>query len=141
MLKLVVMMLAVSGFLARAFVINPQTAMRPAALHAARYSFKVNAEKPEVVKQADFIAAIAEKTDLSKKDTEKVVKAFCENVMETVADGKKITFVGFGTFEPRARKARTGRNPKTGEALDIAASTAPGFSAGKAFKDKVKGSK
>ena len=58
-------------------------------------------------------------------------------IEQTLADGNKVNFAGFGTFEPRARKARVGRNPKTGEKLDIPASTAAGFSAAKALKEKL----
>ena len=58
--------------------------------------------------------------------------------METVSEGEKVTLIGFGSFEPRDRKARDGRNPKTGEVIKIPATTVPAFSAGKAFKERVK---
>ena len=87
--------------------------------------------------KTEFIAAIADKAELSKKDAEKAVKAFTEVVAEELKKGEKIQLVGFGTFEVSERAARTGRNPRTGEEMKIAASKAPKFKAGKALKDAV----
>lgn len=88
--------------------------------------------------KAQLVEAIAKKTQITKKDTEATVNAFIEVVEEALAAGEKIQLIGFGTFETRSRKARTGRNPqKPGETVEIAASTAPVFKAGKAFKDAV----
>lgn len=87
--------------------------------------------------KAELVAAMAEKTELSKKDAEKALKAFTDVVAEELAKGDKIQLVGFGTFEVVDRPAREGRNPKTGEAMKIAASKAPKFKAGKALKDVV----
>lgn len=87
--------------------------------------------------KADLIAAIAEKTELSKKDSEKALKAFIDVVTEELTKGEKIQLVGFGTFEVSERAAREGRNPQTGETMNIAASKAPKFKAGKALKDIV----
>ncbi|MCM1494593.1 MAG: HU family DNA-binding protein [Bacteroides sp.] len=87
--------------------------------------------------KTELIAAIAEKTELSKKDAEKAVKAFTDVVSEELKKGEKIQLVGFGTFEVAERPAREGRNPKTGEPMPIAASKAPKFKAGKALKDMV----
>ena len=67
-----------------------------------------------------------------------VVSATVDTVVDTVANGEKVTLVGFGSFEPRDRKARDGRNPKTGEVIKIPATTIPAFSAGKACKERVK---
>ena len=67
-----------------------------------------------------------------------MVSATIDTVMETVSEGEKVTLIGFGSFEPRDRKARDGRNPKTGEVIKIPATTVPAFSAGKAFKERVK---
>ena len=88
------------------------------------------------------------KEELVKEDAKKeialqkaaadVLSATIDTVQKTVAKGKKVTLVGFGTFEARKRKARTGRNPQTGAAIKIAAKTVPAFSAGKKFKDAVK---
>ena len=87
--------------------------------------------------KAELVAAMAEKTELSKKDAEKALKAFTEVVAETLKKGDKIQLVGFGTFEVADRAAREGRNPQTGETMKIAASKAPKFKAGKALKDDI----
>ena len=87
--------------------------------------------------KTELVAAIAEKTELSKKDAEKALKAFTDVVAEELKKGEKIQLVGFGTFEVVDRPAREGRNPKTGETMKIAASKAPKFKAGKALKDVV----
>ncbi|MDE6616500.1 MAG: HU family DNA-binding protein, partial [Lachnospiraceae bacterium] len=84
-----------------------------------------------------LVAAIAEKTELSKKDSEKALKAFIDFVTEELQKGEKIQLVGFGTFEVADRAAREGRNPLTGEKMQIEASKAPKFKAGKALKDAV----
>ena len=88
--------------------------------------------------KTELIAAVAEKAGLTKKDVEKTITATLETVKEVVAKGDKVQVVGFGTFEPRKRAARTGRNPQTGAPLKIAAKTVPAFSAGKKFKELVK---
>lgn len=88
--------------------------------------------------KVELVNAISEKTGLSKKDSEKAVNAFGESVTEFLSKGEKIQLIGFGTFETRERAAREGRNPQTGEAIKIAASTVPAFKAGKALKDAVK---
>lgn len=87
--------------------------------------------------KTELVAAIAEKTELSKKDAEKALKAFTDVVVEELKKGEKIALVGFGTFEVVDRPARDGRNPVTGETIKIAASKAPKFKAGKALKDSV----
>ncbi len=87
--------------------------------------------------KTELVTAIAEKTDLSKKDSEKALKAFIETVTEELKKGEKIQLVGFGTFEVIQRAAREGRNPQTGKSMKIKASKAPKFKAGKALKDAV----
>ena len=87
--------------------------------------------------RTELVAAIAEKTELSKKDAEKALKAFTDVVAEELKKGEKIQLVGFGTFEVSERAAREGRNPQTGEAMTISASKSPKFKAGKALKDAV----
>jgi DNA-binding protein HU-beta len=87
--------------------------------------------------KGELIDAIAEKSQASKKEADAVLTATIEAIMEAVASGEKVTLVGFGTFEPRQRAAREGRNPQTGKAIKIPATTVPAFSAGKQFKDKV----
>ncbi len=85
----------------------------------------------------ELVAAIAEQTELSKKDAEKALKAFTDVVTEELKKGGKIQLVGFGTFEVSERAAREGRNPQTGKTMTIAASKAPRFKAGKALKDAL----
>ena len=85
----------------------------------------------------ELVAAMAEKAELSKKDSEKALKAFIDVVSEELKNGGKIQLVGFGTFEVSERAARTGKNPQTGAAIQIPASKAPKFKAGKALKDAV----
>jgi len=87
--------------------------------------------------KTELVAAIAEKADLSKKDAEKAVAAFISSVADALADGEKVQLVGFGSFEVRTREARTGKNPRTGEAIQIAASKVPAFKAGQALKNAV----
>ena len=87
--------------------------------------------------KTEFIAAVAEKAEISKKDSEKALKAFVDVVTEQLKAGDKVQLVGFGTFEVSERAAREGRNPQTGEELKIAASTVPAFKPGKALKEKV----
>ena len=85
--------------------------------------------------KTELVAAIAEKAELSKKDSEKALKAFIDTVTDELKKGEKIQLVGFGTFEVQHRAAREGRNPLTKETIKIAASNAPKFKAGKALKD------
>ncbi|MCI8558397.1 MAG: HU family DNA-binding protein [Lachnospiraceae bacterium] len=85
----------------------------------------------------ELVAAIAEQTELSKKDAEKALKAFTDVITEELKKGGKIQLVGFGTFEVSERAAREGRNPQTGKTMTIAASKAPRFKAGKALKDAL----
>lgn len=87
--------------------------------------------------KAELVTAIAERTELSKKDTEKALKAFIDVVTEELTNGEKVQLVGFGTFEVSERPEREGRNPQTGEPMKIAASKAPKFKAGKALKDII----
>ena len=87
--------------------------------------------------RTELITAMAEATDLSKKDAEASLKAFIDIVTEEMKKGEKVQLVGFGTFEVSERAAREGRNPQTGETLTIAASRSPKFKAGKALKDAV----
>lgn len=87
--------------------------------------------------KTDLVAAMAEKAEVSKKDAEKVLKAFTDVVADALKNGDKVQLVGFGTFEVSERAAREGRNPQTGKAMKIAASKAPKFKAGKALKDML----
>ena len=87
--------------------------------------------------KTEFIAAVAEKAEISKKDSEKALKAFVDVVAEQLKAGDKVQLVGFGTFEVSERAAREGRNPQTGETMKISACKAPKFKAGKALKDSI----
>ena len=84
--------------------------------------------------KSDLIAEIAKKSGLTKKDAEKSLSAFIETVKATVAKKKKVQLIGFGTFEARTRKARNGKNPRTGETIKIAKANVPAFKAGKLSK-------
>ena len=86
----------------------------------------------------ELVKEVAKKSKVSQKASADVIAATLEVIEKTVAKGKKVTLVGFGTFEPRKRAARTGRNPQTGAVLKIAAKTVPAFTAGKKFKELVK---
>jgi DNA-binding protein HU-beta len=87
--------------------------------------------------KAELIAAIAEQSGLSQKDSAKFLKAFTDVVTAELKEGGKVQLVGFGTFEVSQRAARDGRNPQSGEPMKIPASKAPKFKAGKALKDSV----
>ena len=87
--------------------------------------------------KTELVTAIAEKADITKKQAEAAVKAFTDVVMNEVADGGEVALVGFGTFKQGERSARKGRNPQTGDPIEIPATTVPKFKAGKAFKDAV----
>ncbi len=88
--------------------------------------------------KTEFVAAIAEKAGIAKKDAEKALAAVIDTVAVELKKGNKIQLVGFGTFEVRERAARTGINPQSGKKIEIAASKNPVFKAGKALKDAVK---
>ena len=87
--------------------------------------------------KTELVAAMAEQTNLSKKDAEAALKAFIDVVTEELKKGEKVQLVGFGTFEVSERAAREGRNPQTGETMEIKASKTPKFKAGKALKDMM----
>jgi len=89
--------------------------------------------------KAELISAVAQKSGLTKKDSEAAIDAFMSVVEEALSKQEKVVLVGFGTFEVKARAARKGRNPQTKEEITIPASKAPVFKAGKALKDKVNG--
>ena len=87
--------------------------------------------------KTELVAAVAAKAELSKKDADAAVSAVVDAITEALADGDKVSLVGFGTFAVKERAARTGINPRTGESVEITASKAPAFKAGKALKDAV----
>lgn len=85
----------------------------------------------------ELVQDVAKKAKATQKDVAEVLSAFVDVVEKTVSKGKKVTLVGFGTFEARKRAARTGRNPQTGKEIKIPAKTVPAFTAGKKFKELV----
>ncbi len=87
--------------------------------------------------KTELVATVAERTELSKKDSEAAVTAMIDAITSALAQNERVQLVGFGSFEVKARAARTGRNPKTKAAIQIPASKAPIFKAGKALKDAV----
>ena len=87
--------------------------------------------------KGDLVEAVAASAGLSRADATKAVDATLDAIQGTLADGGSVSLVGFGTFSVKARAARMGRNPRTGEAIQIAASNVPGFKAGKGLKDAV----
>lgn len=87
--------------------------------------------------KSELIAKVAESSELSKKDATKAVEAVFEAITEALQSGDKVQLVGFGNFEVRERSARKGRNPQTGEEIEIAASKVPSFKPGKALRDVI----
>ncbi len=87
--------------------------------------------------KGELIEAVADSAGISRADATKAVDAVLDSITSTLANGGSVSLVGFGTFSVKARAARTGRNPRTGEPIQIAASNVPGFKAGKALKDAV----
>lgn len=89
--------------------------------------------------KTELVASVAEKSGLSKKDSEKAVAAFVDTVVEAVRENDKVQIIGFGTFELRSRSERAGRDPRTNKPITIPACKVPAFKAGKGFKDAVSG--
>lgn len=86
----------------------------------------------------ELVDAVSKQAEISKKDATKAVDAVFDNILEALKNGDKVALIGFGNFEVRERSARKGRNPQTGEEIDIAASKVPAFKPGKTLKDAVK---
>lgn len=87
--------------------------------------------------KTDLINAVAEQAELTKKDAEKAVNAVFASIQDTLVKGDKVQLIGFGNFEVRERAARKGRNPQSGEEIEIAASKVPAFKPGKVLKESV----
>ena len=87
--------------------------------------------------KTELIAAVANKTGITKKDAGDVLNAFLDAIKDELASGEKVQLIGFGTFEAKVRAARTARNPRTGTEIEVPASKAPTFKAGKEFKDSI----
>ena len=96
-------------------------------------------DSPEPMNKADLVNLVAARTELTKTDVSMVVDAAIDTIIDSVVEGKKVSILGFGSFEPRERSARQGLNPKTGEKIAIPAKRVPAFTAGKMFKDRVQG--
>ncbi len=88
--------------------------------------------------KTELVSAVAESSELSKKDAGKAVDAVFQTIMDTLGEGERVQIIGFGNFEVRDRAARKGRNPQTGEEIQIPASKVPAFKAGKALRDSVR---
>ncbi|AYA76843.1 HU family DNA-binding protein [Bacillus sp. Y1] len=95
-------------------------------------------EEVKGMNKTELINAVAEASELSKKDATKAVDAVFDSILEALKNGDKVQLIGFGNFEVRERAARKGRNPQTGEEIEISASKVPAFKPGKALKDAVK---
>jgi DNA-binding protein HU-beta len=93
--------------------------------------------RDKFMNKGELVDAVASKAQVTKKEADAVLTAAIDSIMEAVAAGDKVTLVGFGSFEPRQRAARDGRNPQTGKTIKIPATTVPAFSAGKQFKELV----
>jgi DNA-binding protein HU-beta len=89
--------------------------------------------------KADLVKQVAETSELTQKDATKAVDAVFDTILEALKNGEKVQLIGFGNFEVRERAARKGRNPQTGEEIEIQAGKVPAFKAGKLLKDKVAG--
>ena len=87
--------------------------------------------------KTELVAQVAEQVEMSKKDVEKLVNVLFGTIEDALKEGEKVQLVGFGTFEVRDRKARKGRNPQTGDEIEIPATRVPAFKAGKTLKDAV----
>lgn len=100
--------------------------------------FQAFGEEVKGMNKTDLINSVAEASDLSKKDATKAVDAVFDTILNALKNGEKVQLIGFGNFEVRERAARKGRNPQTGEEIEIAASRVPAFKPGKALKEAVK---
>lgn len=121
-----------------ASTIKLQAAAKGAAKKTKKAAKKSSSDV-ETFKKGDFVSSIAEKTGFTKVESEAALTAVLETLAEQMILDKKITLVGFGTFQAKARAARKGRNPRTGEELDIPASKLPSFTASKSLKNRVNG--
>ncbi|MGE0493064.1 MAG: HU family DNA-binding protein [Vulcanimicrobiota bacterium] len=99
---------------------------------------KAKAKKSKVIGKADLISAIADKTNRSKKEAAETLNVVLDTIQEHLKKGRGVRLIPFGSFEIRERKGRTGRNPRTGEKIKIAARKVPAFRPGKALRDAVK---
>lgn len=117
----------------------PKNSAKKATTKKTTSANDVKPEAAVTVKKAEFVTTVSEKTGMSKKDSEAAIQAVLDVFMEEVSAGKKVSFPGFGSFSLKSRAARKGRNPQTGEEIDIPESKTPGFTPAKAWKDAVNG--
>jgi DNA-binding protein HU-beta len=140
MLRQIRLVLLVSfGISVADFSVTPSLPSR--AITHAQATKKAAEVVEESFKKADLIASISEKSGLTKKDSESALSAIIATIQEQVSLDKKVTLPGLGSFSAKERAARKGRNPQTGETIDIAASKSPSFTAAKPWKDMLKGQK
>jgi len=125
------------GFFSSIAYDSPQHGLKGTLSSALQCTKIQNEWGKRFMNKAEFVDAVASKGDMSKADATSAVDAVLDSVTAALKDGEQITLVGFGTFLVRKREARTGRNPRTGEPLQIKASNVPSFKAGKALKDAV----
>mmetsp|Transcript_7645 Transcript_7645/g.8721 ORF Transcript_7645/g.8721 Transcript_7645/m.8721 type:complete len:152 (-) Transcript_7645:132-587(-) len=118
---------------------NLEKVLIPSTRQATQLQAAAKDVKPEVVRKAYLVNSVAEITGESKQKSEACVDAVIETIIKEISLGKNINISGFGIFKRSDRKARTGRNPKTGESLEIPAKKAPSFTAAKNFKERVNG--
>mmetsp|Transcript_2501 Transcript_2501/g.3679 ORF Transcript_2501/g.3679 Transcript_2501/m.3679 type:complete len:144 (+) Transcript_2501:52-483(+) len=124
-----------------AFHLRTSVKISRSRVFSASNILKATKLEVDAVKKAELVSKISAKSGLNKTQVDAVISAFIETVTESVSDGKKISLQGLGTFEPRLRAARQGKNFHTGEIVEIPSSMSPAFTASKSFKDMVKESK
>jgi DNA-binding protein HU-beta len=107
------------------------------AVRRKRWSIENNTKGTSVMNKSELIEAVAQNADLSKAAAARAVDAVVQAITAALKEGDQVTLVGFGTFSVRERAARSGRNPRTGDSIEIRASKVPSFKAGKALKDAV----
>jgi len=126
----------VSGTDLNAAATKKSASKKTSSKKTASKKSKTVAAKEETFRKGDFVTSIIEKTGLTKAESESALNAVLEIIQEEVSAGKKVSMIGFGSFKLTHRAARKGRNPKTGEEIDIKASKSPSFSASKPFKER-----
>lgn len=130
------------GLLRLPLLATPHTigALKPVVAGLSRSALLLLSPEASIpMNKADLVNLVAARTELTKTDVAQVVDAAIDTIIDSVVEGKKVSILGFGSFEPRERSARQGLNPKTGQKIKIPAKRVPAFTAGKLFKDRVQG--
>ena len=130
------------GLLRLPLLANPHTigALKPVVAGLSYSALLLLSPEASIpMNKADLVNLVAARTELTKTDVAQVVDAAIDTIIDSVVEGKKVSILGFGSFEPRERSARQGLNPKTGQKIKIPAKRVPAFTAGKLFKDRVQG--